>query len=205
MGTTHSHSHKQRSIYVPQSSVECIICCRPISEKENFELGCFKNHQNQKIHKYCVVDYVSSSIRQGNSSINCCFWNCGLALSTSDIEKLATPELFQAYLNLCLQKYLKTTPDILKCPDAACSYAFISSEPSCSEFNCINCNKKYCLSCKQPSHEGQCVFEKLFASLNYRQMQKMWAEQDGGCKYVTCRCGFQFCISCGMKGGKCGC
>ena len=104
-----------------------------------------------------------------------------------------------------MTRYLKTTPDILKCPDAACSYAFISSEPSCSEFNCINCNKKYCLSCKQPSHEGQCVFEKLFASLNYRQMQKMWVEQDGGCKYVTCRCGFQFCISCGMECGKCGC
>jgi hypothetical protein len=89
-------------------------------------------------------------------------------------------------------------------------------EPGDTYFECLKCKKKYCLDCQVEWHAGvSCEKYKKWAAENNQADQlfdkykhnskgkdcpkcKRYIEKTNGCDHMRCRCGTEFCYSCGM-------
>lgn len=88
------------------------------------------------------------------------------------------------------------------------------------EAECPSCRRMFCAQCKVEWHgEIKCEeFQKLFKEeggrgdlmtmelaeqKNWKRCPhcKMYVERIEGCPHIQCRCGLQFCYSCGAKWG----
>ncbi|XP_016652653.1 PREDICTED: probable E3 ubiquitin-protein ligase ARI10 [Prunus mume] len=76
--------------------------------------------------------------------------------------------------------------------------------PRCSALmKCMKCHQLFCINCKVPWHyDMNCYdYQSLAMKKLWRQCSKCkhMVELDSGCCHVTCRCGHQFCYTCGAE------
>ncbi|KAG6511889.1 uncharacterized protein LOC121976185 [Zingiber officinale] len=94
-----------------------------------------------------------------------------------------------------------------------------SSDKSVVDYlrKCIKCNGSFCINCKVPWHEKLTCYQfKMLsptilpeeARLQALAKQKLWRqcvkcnhmiELSEGCFHMTCRCGYEFCYTCGVE------
>lgn len=92
---------------------------------------------------------------------------------------------------------------------------------------CVKCSKHFCINCKVPWHNGMSCYEYKRcnpyprpedAKFQFLARQRLWRqcvkcnqmiELSEGCYHMTCRCGHQFCYTCGApwlnKKATCNC
>ena len=63
---------------------------------------------------------------------------------------------YQKYQTFSLNKAVSLQDDISWCPTPDCKYAFVFQPEDFDEavLDCPLCNKKYCLNCRVPYHDG---------------------------------------------------
>jgi hypothetical protein len=102
--------------------------------------------------------------------------------------------------------------DLHLCQGPDCGLLFQwDAKSKCAQFDCPMCKGSYCIKCKAlwsrhtangncPSDADTDEFKGMIAAKKYRQCNDcgVWLERNGGCPYVTCKCGNKFCWICGV-------
>ena len=151
-----------------------------------------------------------------------CF-TCKAELSAQDLHFLLTEEEIERFYQHSLNQALAKLGDVSWCPTPNCQYAFIfQAGQDSNNFNCPTCKKRYCLGCRDDYHPGNTcqenramknpdaadqMFQDFLKGSKYKQCPscKVWVERSEGCNHMKCRCGMEFCYSCGSVYKQCDC
>jgi len=132
---------------------------------------------------------------------------CKTPLLDFEVAEFFNADVRKALDKAQLEKYLRDTDDIGKCPIQTCSYAgFASSLKSQKSLMCEVCGE-----CWTVEGSNQPSWRDNFRSWREDKMSKLWKaffcmacpscnvsiEKDKGCKHMEClKCGYEFCWLC---------
>ncbi|KAH3759847.1 IBR domain protein [Pelomyxa schiedti] len=195
---------------------QCPLCLEDVDIDEIHTLSCSHTYC-----RACLCEYFKERIMSKNLPIVCPNPDCKQEISEREMEMLIPPELIEKMQNFLLDcTFEKNRADYSCCPSPDCGYVFVYEEGDPIDFTCPKCNKRYCLSCKVEMHDGKTcaqyqewakanlkdTFTEFVKGAKYKQCPncKCWIELAKGCNHMTCKCGHEFCFSCG-KSYPCGC
>jgi hypothetical protein len=156
-------------------------------------------------HKFCrncSVSYIAAQAEHF-SDARCLQEGCKTTLdktlpiySLLDAPTIHKLEQFEVY------KFLLKHPDHTSCKVNNCSGVLPIKEAKCKKCAAIHCKK-----CLNLSHEGTCpasADDKMMQQLSFRRCPacRSWVERNEGCQHINCKCGTDFCYSCGNEFDK---
>ncbi|GAB2215138.1 hypothetical protein Drorol1_Dr00019515 [Drosera rotundifolia] len=201
----------------------CVICL----EETALPLMFTANGCQHRCCNFCVKKHVEVKLYQREVP-KCPYVSCKIELNVQSCQKLLGPELHELMSQLVKEASIPVTEKVY-CPDPRCSMLMSRSEVleysnarsgSVQEFGsclCIKCQKPFCISCNVPWHSGMSchAYNKLKSDLNSADSKlktlatsKRWRqcvkckhmiELAEGCYHITCKCGYQFCYTCGAE------
>ncbi|KAG9128632.1 hypothetical protein Leryth_017105 [Lithospermum erythrorhizon] len=201
----------------------CAICLEDINVNQIFLIdGC----QHRYCYS-CMKQHVEAKLLHGIVP-KCPHENCNSELKIDSCSKFLTPKLIEM-MGQRIKEALIPDADKVYCPYPKCSALMSRNQTSehagsssagglrLVAKNCIKCYRLFCMSCKVPWHKDMSCFEyrrqhpfgneedfklKSLAARNlWRQCVKCkhMIELAAGCYHMTCRCGFEFCYTCGAE------
>ncbi|KAL5581187.1 hypothetical protein UlMin_013629 [Ulmus minor] len=211
-------------------SETCVICLEETTIGRIFSVdGC--------LHRYCfscMEQHVEVKLRD-RMVPKCPHENCKTELDAESCEKFLTPK-YMGIMRQCIKEASTPVTEKVYCPYPRCSFLMSKTEVlehsrkghsdvHSGARKCVKCNRLFCINCKVPWHRN--VSCAVYKSLNpepvlnekkvkilasmflWRQCVKcnQMIELAEGCYHMTCRCGYEFCYSCGAeyKGKKATC
>ncbi|WOH03595.1 hypothetical protein DCAR_0622994 [Daucus carota subsp. sativus] len=194
------------------SAMTCEICIEPICLPNKK----FKN-QEKCAHPYCVeciVKYIQVKIDDRVCLIKCPAVNCEHFLDPLACRLVIGHHLFDKWCDL-LCEFAVLGFDRCYCPNRDCSVLIVNEcGGSVKQSKCPKCKKLFCFSCKIAWHagyrceEGRELRDRNDVAFGVLAERKKWkrcpvchhfVELISGCSIVKCRCGTDFCYSCGKK------
>ncbi|KAI3891171.1 hypothetical protein MKW98_007476 [Papaver atlanticum] len=195
----------------------CDICLEDISMSQMFSVyNCS--------HRYCcscMRKHVEVKLLDGVMP-PCPHDGCRTMLNQDNCKQFMTPKLNDMMTKRIKEDSVPVTEKVY-CPNPKCSnlmskndipkcvYKESTNEHLCGK--CMKCNEYFCFKCKVQWHNGmtceayqaQIVSEddaklkKLADTKLWRQCKKCnhMIELIWGCYHITCRCGHEFCYTCG--------
>lgn len=198
----------------------CVICYEDNDVDQMFSVdGC--------LHRYCLScmkQHVEVKLLNGMGA-KCPHEGCKSEVNIDSCEKFLDPKLIQVMSQRSKESSIPVTEKVY-CPYPKCSALMSKSEvleyTKTVDFTaeqsgvrkCIKCLKRFCIKCKVPWHDGRTCrdYEKNpsaeDAKLKSLAKNKLWrqcvkcnhmVELAEGCYHITCRCGHEFCYTCGAK------
>ncbi|XP_059315102.1 E3 ubiquitin-protein ligase RSL1-like [Lycium ferocissimum] len=210
----------------------CVICLEDTDIGQIFSVDGCK-------HRYCVScmkQHVEVKLLHGILP-KCPHAECNSDLKLDSCSKILTPKLIDIMKQHIKEASIPVTEKVY-CPYPKCSALMSKSEVleySNGSFlgaerlgirKCTKCNGLFCINCKVPWHYNIACDEyrrrnptppedvklKTLAATNlWRQCVKCnhMIELAAGCYHMTCRCGYEFCYTCGApwkdKKASCSC
>ncbi|GFP95689.1 probable E3 ubiquitin-protein ligase rbra [Phtheirospermum japonicum] len=194
-------------------SESCAICFEDTYADQMFVITCC-------FHRYCfpcMSKHVQFKLLQG-SLPKCPHENCTSKLKLDSCKNFLTPELF-VILSQRMKEASIPAEDKIYCPYPKCSTLLSKTDlqGSLGPAKCPECSGAFCTDCKVPWHRNMdCVdFKKLnpypckedkklkdLATENlWRQCPKCchMVSLARGCYHIYCRCGHEFCYTCGAE------
>uniref|UniRef100_A0A6N2L0F1 RBR-type E3 ubiquitin transferase n=1 Tax=Salix viminalis TaxID=40686 RepID=A0A6N2L0F1_SALVM len=202
----------QSSNSLTQPDSVCQICVEPMILENSFLIkGC--------THAYCtecMVKYVDSKLQENITKICCPVPDCKGALEPEDCRPVLPENMFDRWGNALCEALILGSQKFY-CPFKDCSAMLIDDgEEVIRESECPNCRRMFCAQCKVPWHSqisceeykmlhkdererDDILLMTLAKNNNWRRCPKcrIFVEKIEGCRYMKCRCGTQFCYSCG--------
>ncbi|CAA0823170.1 zinc finger (C3HC4-type RING finger) family protein [Striga hermonthica] len=201
------------------SSVEnpiesCAICFEYTSANRMFTIP-------DCLHRYCFTcmsKHVQFKLLEG-SLPKCPFEKCKSVLKLDGCKRFLTQELFDV-LSQRVKESSISPADKVYCPYPKCSALFSKTELRGSLLGateCPKCSGFFCIKCKVPWHENMSCFDfkrlnpypgKEDKKLKGLANQKKWRQcpkcsfmvsLSEGCYHIYCRCGHEFCYTCGAE------
>ncbi|KAG8371367.1 hypothetical protein BUALT_Bualt13G0080300 [Buddleja alternifolia] len=178
-------------------------------------------------HSYCfscMSKHVQFKLLQGIIP-ECPHENCKSKLELDSCKKFLTPELFDVMSQRVKEASIPATEKIY-CPYPKCSTLLSKTELQSSigssnvvpeARKCPKCSGYFCINCKVPWHSNMTCAEfkrlnpypcnedkklKSLATQNlWRQCPKcnQMVSLAEGCYHIYCRCGHEFCYTCGAE------
>ncbi|CAH9107400.1 unnamed protein product [Cuscuta epithymum] len=200
----------------------CVICLEEVEISHIFIVdGC--------LHRYCIScmkQHMEVKLLSGVLP-KCPQDRCNSELRTDSCCKILTPKLIPL-LNLRIKEASIPVGERVYCPFPKCSALMSRREvleysrgtninvDTSGARVCTQCNGQFCINCKVTWHCGMNCYEyrrrnpgtqedvklKSLAALNlWRQCVKCshMIELAAGCYHMTCRCGYEFCYTCGAE------
>ncbi|XP_076886418.1 E3 ubiquitin-protein ligase RSL1-like [Bidens hawaiensis] len=196
----------------------CVICLDDKSIDQFFSVeGC--------THRYCyscMKQHVEVKLLNGVLP-NCPHEGCKIDLRFERCEKFLSPKFIEMMRQRMKEESIPVTEKVY-CPYPKCSTLMSRSELKTRGLNyvygariCYKCHGSFCINCRVPWHENmrcseyksrnptQLVEESkvknLAARNSWRQCIKCKhiIELVAGCYHMTCRCGYEFCYTCGAE------
>ncbi|XP_007204931.2 probable E3 ubiquitin-protein ligase rbrA [Prunus persica] len=198
----------------------CLICFEDTPIARMFSIGTCH-------HKYCLAcmkHHVEVNLQSGIVA-QCPHKDCKCEVNIITCKKLLSPELADIMIERIKESSIPVTEKVY-CAFPMCS-ALMSKkevlEHTKTSFvseggrKCMKCQRYFCVNCKVPWHCDMSCYdyqrsetnslaeEQLLKSL---AIKKLWrqcskckhmVELDSGCYHITCRCGHQFCYTCGAE------
>ncbi|CAI9770839.1 unnamed protein product [Fraxinus pennsylvanica] len=215
------------------SQESCVICLEDTNIDGIFSIDdcmhryCFS----------CMKQHVEVKLLHGMLP-KCPHEGCNTELKIDTCSKFLTPRLTEIWNQRIMEASIPVTEKIY-CPYPKCSALMSKREAlENSKFaivvadmhrrrKCIKCNGHFCISCKVPWHDNMTCYDykrrnpypqqeeaklkKLAITNLWRQCIKCnhMIELAAGCYHMTCRCGHEFCYTCGAewknKAATCAC
>ncbi|PRQ33725.1 putative transcription factor C2H2 family [Rosa chinensis] len=198
----------------------CVICFEETDVTRMFSIeGC--------LHKYCcncMKQHIEAKLLNG-SMVHCPHEGCESEVSIDSCETFLEPKLVQVMRQRIKESSIPVTEKVY-CPDPKCSALmskndvlentknyFVAVEQSGVRL-CMECHRCFCINCKVPFDNHTCydykksnpsAEEQLVKSLakkkHWRQCVNCshMVELAEGCYHITCRCGYEFCYTCGAE------
>ncbi|CAJ1950667.1 unnamed protein product [Sphenostylis stenocarpa] len=183
----------------------CGICMDAKTTGEMFETpNCY-----HAFCEDCVGRYVFAKVVENISEVKCPDPECSQVIESRHCRSVLTKEVFDRWEDN-IRENLEFESQ-LYCPFKDCSAMLITDEEDVvSVSECPYCKRQFCARCKVPWHAGvDCIefqgqdihFEKLATKKSWKRCPKcsFYVESVGGCSRIRCRCGDEFCYSCGLK------
>ncbi|XP_073148125.1 E3 ubiquitin-protein ligase RSL1-like [Henckelia pumila] len=191
----------------------CEICIEPtLVPDKRFENG------DKCAHPFCtdcVIKYIRVKLEDDNAGrIKCPALNCDHTLDPLACATLVGPSLFTRWCDVLCEAAISGV-DKCYCPYRNCNLVILDE---CGEdprkSRCPNCKRWFCFRCKTGWHAGfRCedmgevrdandlAFGGLVERMGWRRCPscRHFVERLGGCKSVRCRCGMDFCYTCGQQ------
>ncbi|KAI8523975.1 hypothetical protein RHMOL_Rhmol13G0113500 [Rhododendron molle] len=194
----------------------CPICLEDTNSGKMFAIkGCR--------HRYCyscMKSHVHVKLVQGMLP-KCPHDGCKTDLTTEMCKTFLTTELYDIMCHRVKESSIAAA-DKIYCPYPRCSALMSRIEVSVNTCvggpcRCKKCQGLFCLYCKVPWHNNMScgAYKRSNPSLSAEDAKlkslarkNMWrqcvkcshmVELTEGCNHVTCRCGHQFCYSCGSE------
>ncbi|CAL2264760.1 unnamed protein product [Prunus armeniaca] len=198
----------------------CLICFEDTPIARMFSIGTC-------LHKYCLAcmkHHVEVNLQSGILA-QCPHKDCKCEVNIITCKNFLSPELADVMIERIKESSIPVTEKVY-CAFPTCS-ALMSKkevlEHTKTSFvseggrKCMKCQRYFCVNCKVPWHYDMSCYdyqrsetyslaeEQLLKSL---AMKKLWrqcskckhmVELDSGCYHITCRCGHQFCYTCGAE------
>ncbi|MCL7030642.1 hypothetical protein MKW94_030334 [Papaver nudicaule] len=182
------------------------------------------------LHRYCIScmkQHAEVKLLHGMVP-GCPHEGCQTQLIVDSCKKFLTPKFIEMMTQRLKEAAVPVT-EKLYCPYPKCSTLMSKSEVISSNdlfgtknrsgaYKCIKCHGLFCINCKVPWHRGMsCLEYKRLnprgeeAKLKSLASQQLWRqcvkcnhmiELTEGCYHMTCRCGFEFCYTCGAEWKK---
>lgn len=193
----------------------CAICLQDTDMDHMFLInGC--------LHYYCfscMNKHVEVKLLQGMLP-KCPHDGCKSELKIDNCKKFLTPKIY----DLMSERVKETTIPITEkiyCPNTKCGTLMSKAEFQISAQagarTCMKCRHIFCINCKVPWHQNmtcsdyrrlnpyKCVDDPKLKSLatqsRWRQCVKCnhMVSLAEGCYHIYCRCGHEFCYTCGAE------
>ncbi|KAI3461461.1 hypothetical protein Pfo_018124 [Paulownia fortunei] len=201
----------------------CAICLEDTYMDQMFLItGCLHSYCF-----LCMSKHVQFKLLQGILP-KCPYENCKSELELDSCKKFLTPELFDI-MSQHMKEASIPAGEKIYCPYPRCSTLLSKTELQGSMGNsnvidefmgarkCPICSGIFCINCKVPWHSNMCC--SAFKSLNpypcnedeklkFLATQNLWRQcpkcnhmvsLDAGCYHIYCRCGHEFCYTCGVE------
>ncbi|KAK9079417.1 hypothetical protein SSX86_001088 [Deinandra increscens subsp. villosa] len=198
---------------------KCVICLDDKSLYQFFSIeGC--------THQYCcscMKQHVEVKLVNGVLP-KCPHEGCGNELRIESCGKFLTPEFTEMMRQRLKEDSIPVTEKVY-CPYPKCSTLMSRTEvrglPKSGDGfgarTCYKCHGIFCIKCMIPWHENmscaeykrrnptQLVEKSLLKNLAARNLWrqcnkcKHMIELSAGCYHMTCKCGYEFCYTCGSE------
>ncbi|KAK6935998.1 Zinc finger, C3HC4 RING-type [Dillenia turbinata] len=201
----------------------CIICLEDTVTNQMFQVdGC-----QHRFCFSCMKQHTEVKLLHGMMP-KCPYEGCDSDLKIDSCEKFLTPKLTEIMRQRVKELSIPVNEKVY-CPYPRCSALMSKTEvlihsnevifgaqPS-EVRKCTKCNGLFCINCKVPWHNNVTCYQykrlnpyprpeeaklKSLATRNlWRQCSKCnhMIELAEGCYHMTCRCGFEFCYTCGAE------
>nr|KJB35591.1 hypothetical protein B456_006G120800 [Gossypium raimondii] len=201
----------------------CMICFEDTDATQMFTVdGCFHRYcfscMKQHVEVKLLNAMVASCPREG----------CNTEVTIDSCGKFLDPKLVEIMSNRKKEASIAVSEKVY-CAFPRCSALMSKSEvlqytrtvmlvaEQSGARKCVKCHRFFCIYCKVPWHfDMTCIDYKRLnphpaseeAMLNTLATKKRWREcikckhvieLAGGCYHITCRCGFEFCYTCGAE------
>ncbi|CAN8255020.1 unnamed protein product [Cochlearia groenlandica] len=204
----------------------CVICYEGITVDKMFSVdGCF-----HRFCFSCMKQHVEVKLLGGKTA-TCPSDGCKSEVKMECCAKFLDPKLVDVMIQRKKESSISVS-DKVYCPYPKCSELmvnhevleytkqfFLAAEQSCAR-KCMKCGLFFCKQCKVPWHynvtcnefskskgyrsAGDGMLKSLAQSKRWRQCIKCnnMVELVWGCYHITCRCGYEFCYTCGAEWKK---
>lgn len=199
----------------------CQVCFRSSEKGKILSAGCA-----HPLCEACWMDYIDTNINKGPSkclTLRCPDPSCDVAVDRDMIRKLASESSKVMYEQFLLWSYVDSKAKMRWCPAPGCDYVVCyQGDGGCArdlDVTCL-CYHSFCWRCGEESHSPvDCEtagrwMKKIDKSTSENGKWilahtkpcprcKSLIEKNQGFKYMTCKCGFQFCWVCFHEQLKC--
>ncbi|KAL7596122.1 hypothetical protein Lser_V15G28290 [Lactuca serriola] len=191
---------------------QCTICFEQTYIAQMFPI-------NKCLHKYCfscMRKHVEAKLHQGKLP-ECPHEGCKSELQLESCKKFLEPKLYDMMSSMIKEASIPPSEKVY-CPFSCCSALMSKSEikehggRETGMRKCIKCHRLFCINCNVPWHEkvtcsdySQPSNEAKLKSLAKRKHRrqcikcKNMVELTTGCYHIYCRCGHEFCYTCGAE------
>ncbi|XP_074303485.1 E3 ubiquitin-protein ligase RSL1-like [Silene latifolia] len=209
--------------HVKNLKESCVICMEETDQGRMFSVdGCLHRYCFS-----CMKQHVEAKLHSGVAP-KCPHENCKSDLSVENCETFLTPKLIKI-MNQRTREASIPAAEKVYCPYPRCSalmskaevseYANKETVPSrmFGARQCVKCRGLFCINCMVPWHKTlTCAQYKILhpyarpedAVLKSLATRNLWRqcvkcnhmiELAEGCYHMTCRCGYEFCYTCGAE------
>jgi ariadne-1 len=149
--------------------------------------------------KFKLASYIRTLVSEGQIDVPCP--ECRIQLEYHEIQTLMDDALKAKYESFSIEKALSGMNDIIYCPTADCSTAYIR-DPENHDMRCIKCGNNFCADCKKKPHPDipNCSDVEQVTKLRDEVASEAWIagytkpcpkclyaiEKNGGCNHMTC-------------------
>ncbi|KAK1998738.1 hypothetical protein LX36DRAFT_575720 [Colletotrichum falcatum] len=201
-GSSVSHSSDRTT------RVECVVCMDEFSSSKIAKLKC-----GHRMCSVCLKRHFKISITDPQEMPPKC---CSENIALKHVDHLFSAD-FKKKWNRKFQEY--SARNRIYCPSKRCGAwikpQYIRKEGGRKYGKCGQCRTKVCCSCNGRWHPSrECPNDEETTRFLDQAKDEGWkrcykchhmVELKEGCNHMTCRCGAQFCMVCGVKWKSCDC
>ena len=143
------YDKREREREFSESFFDCEICflSLPGSKCKRLE-ACGHTHCRE-----CLTLHVMAKIGSGDViKISCPSGSCEESLPLSLIRELVSPDIFERFDRLLLQRTLDGMMDVVYCPRPTCQCVTLREEDGSNMAQCPRCRFSFCILCKHVWH-----------------------------------------------------
>ncbi len=186
----------------------CGVCFCPAPRDERSALRCGHVFCND-----CWTSHLRVQVNDGNADkVHCMAEGCTVLVEPHLAQALLDAEAYAKFARFAQKQFVDDNPYLKWCPAVGCEKVIkVSDIGSCSETACT-CGMLFCFACSREAHFPlSCAtltrWEDKNASdsstgqwfqAHAKRCRKChsFIEKNGGCNWIRCRCGHEFCYFC---------
>ena len=188
--------------------ITCLVCFCDVPRAESSP----NDRCGHRFCNDCWAGHLGVQIKEGNANaIVCMADKCSALVELALVQALVDAPTFAQYARFAQKQFVDENPFLKWCPAAGCENVIKVRDLGRAEVRC-SCSMLFCFGCVREAHfpltcEQLNSWEDKNASdagtgqwmqANTKRCKKcnVRVEKNGGCNWISCKCGHQFCYFC---------
>jgi ariadne-1 len=186
----------------------CSVCFCPAPRDARSALRCGHVFCND-----CWGNHLRVQVNEGNADkVHCMAEGCSVLVEPHLAQVLLDAEAYAKFARFAQKQFVDDNPYMKWCPAVGCEKVIkVSDIGSCSETACT-CGMIFCFACSREAHfplscatltrwedkEASDSSTGQWFQAHAKRCRKChsFIEKNGGCNWMRCRCGHEFCYFC---------